>query len=83
MNTRAFVALGLCFFLCLSTLCARANPKVGGNSPFFKVKSGDDKELTLDMLKGKVAVIPYEAKGVTEKNQALKEALKKLGRDEN
>jgi hypothetical protein len=77
MNTRAFMALGLCFFLSLSTLCARANPKVGGNSPFLKVKSGDDKELTLDMLKGKVAVILYETNEVTEKNRALKEALKK------
>lgn len=57
--------------------------EVWGNTPLFKVKSRDDKELTLDMLKGKVAVIPYEAKGVTEENQALKEALEKLSRDEN
>ena len=67
----------------LSTLCAGANPRVGSKPRFFKVKSGDDKELTLDMLKEKVAVILYETKEVIEKNQALKEALKKLGRDVN
>ena len=82
MNTKAFIAVGLCFFLGLSILCAAANPKVGKKAPFFRIKSGDDKELTLDMLKGKVAIIFYETKEVVEKNRALKEALKKLGRDE-
>ena len=83
MNSKAFIAVSLCFFLGFSSLCLAANEKVGKKAPFFSVKSGDDKELTLDMLKGKVAIIFYETKEVVEKNRALKEALKKLGRDES
>jgi len=77
MNPKAFIAIGLCFFLALSTLCAAANPKVGKEAPFFRGRSRDDRELTLDTLKGKMAVILYETKEVTEKNRALKEELKK------
>jgi len=83
MNPKLLIAIGLCFLLGLSTLSAGANPKLGKKAPFFKVKSGDDKELTLDMLKGNVAVIFYETKETVEKNRTLKEALKKLGRDED
>jgi len=83
MNLKAIIAAGLCFFLGFPIVCMAANPKVGEKAPFFRVKSGDDKELTLDMLKGKVAVIFYETKEVVEKNRAVKEALKKLGRDES
>jgi len=51
---------------------------VGTQAPFFKVKSGDDKELTSLMIKGKVTVIFYETKEVVEKNRQLKDELKKF-----
>jgi len=50
--------------------------EVGARAPFFRVKSGDDKELTLDMLQGKVISLIYESREVVEKNRKLKDALK-------
>lgn len=47
-------------------------------APFFKVKSGNDKILTLEMTKGKVIVIFYETKDVVEKNRKLKNELNKF-----
>jgi hypothetical protein len=32
-----------------------ASGLIGSAAPYFRVQSGDDKELTLDMIKGKVA----------------------------
>lgn len=52
--------------------------EAGTNAPFFEVKSGDGKELTLDMVRGKVIVILYETKDVVEKNRKLKSELKKF-----
>jgi len=45
-------------------------------APFFCVRTGDEQELTLDMLKGKVLSVWYETKEVVEKNKTLKNALK-------
>jgi predicted transcriptional regulator len=45
-------------------------------APFFCVRTGDDQELNLDMLKGKVVSVWYETKEVVEKNKTLKNALK-------
>jgi predicted transcriptional regulator len=45
-------------------------------APFFQVKTGDDQEITSDMLKGKVFSLWYETKDVAEKNKPLKTALK-------
>jgi hypothetical protein len=50
MFAKAFIAIGLCFFSGLSTLYAAGNPEVGSKAPFFKVKSGENKVLSLDML---------------------------------
>ena len=50
----------------------------GAAAPYFRVQSGDDKELTLDRIKGKVAAIFYENKDVVENNKRLKDALNKL-----
>jgi hypothetical protein len=33
---------------------------IGSAAPYFRVQSGDDKELTLDMIKGKVIAIFYD-----------------------
>ena len=50
----------------------------GAAAPYFRVQSGDDKELTLDTIKGKVAAIFSETKDVVENNKRLKDALNKL-----
>ena len=50
--------------------------ELGADAPFFRVKSGDGKELSLDMLQGKVISLIYETREVVEKNRPLKEALK-------
>lgn len=52
--------------------------KIGTPAPSFRVKSGEDKELTLDMIKGKVIIIFYETKDVVEKNRQLKNELNKF-----
>jgi predicted transcriptional regulator len=67
----------------LSLLCLRgsspaASGFIGSPAPYFSVQSGDGKELTLDMIKGKVAAIFYENKDVVENNKPLKDALNKL-----
>lgn len=55
-----------------------ASGLIGSTAPYFRVQSGDDEELTLDMIKGKVAAIFYENKDVVENNKGLKDALNKL-----
>ena len=55
-----------------------ASGLIGSAAPYFRVRSGDDTELTLDMIKGKVAAIFYENKDVVENNKGLKDALNKL-----
>jgi predicted transcriptional regulator len=52
--------------------------QVGASAPFFSVKSGDDKVLTLDMLQGKVVSLMYETREMVEKNRPLKNALKEF-----
>jgi hypothetical protein len=51
---------------------------IGSPAPYFSVQSGDDKELTLEMIKGKVAAIFYENKDIVDANQRLKDELNKL-----
>ena len=51
---------------------------IGSAAPYFRVQSGDDKELTLDMIQGKVVAIFYENKDVVENNKRVKDALNKL-----
>ena len=55
-----------------------ANGLIGSAAPYFRVQSGDDKELTLDMIKGKVAAIFYENKDIVGANQRLKDNLKRM-----
>ncbi|WAC08802.1 MAG: hypothetical protein OS130_06350 [Thermodesulfobacteriota bacterium] len=50
--------------------------EVNTPAPFFCVRTGDDQELNLDMVKGKVLTLWYETKEVVEKNKTLKNALK-------
>lgn len=57
------------------SFCLADGPEVNSAAPYFKVVSGSGDELTLDDIKGKVAVIFYETKDVIEKNRRLKNAL--------
>jgi len=52
--------------------------KAGISAPYFKVISGNNEELTLDDVRGKVAVIFYETKDVVEMNRPLKVELNKF-----
>ena len=67
--------------LCLPVLYTSSLPVdslIGSAAPHFRVQSGDDKELTLDMLKGKVTAIFYENKDIVDANKRLKNELNKL-----
>ena len=55
-----------------------ASGLIGAEAPYFRVQSGDDKEMTLDMTKGKVILIFYESKDIVESNKILKAELNKL-----
>jgi len=61
--------------LLLPQSASQASGLIGAEAPFFKVQSGDDKELTLEMIKGKVIVMFYEARDVVERNRRLKNEL--------
>ena len=61
-----------------SSSLAASGLKIGSAAPYFRVQSGDDQELTLDMIKGKVVAIFYENKDVVENNKQVKDALNKL-----
>jgi hypothetical protein len=67
----------------LSLAFFRASPLeasglIGSPAPYFTVQSGDDKELNLDMIKGKVIAIFYETRDVVDNNKRLKDDLNKL-----
>ncbi|MDZ4342289.1 MAG: YtfJ family protein [Candidatus Binatia bacterium] len=74
----------LMFVIALLSLLAfqRSSLAAGGligSAPlYFRVQSGDDKELTLAMIKGKVAAIFYQNKDILDANKRLKDELNKL-----
>ncbi len=55
-----------------------ASGLIGFEAPYFSVQSGDDRELTLDMIKGRVILICYESKDIVKNNKRLKAELNKL-----
>jgi hypothetical protein len=55
-----------------------ANGLIGSAAPYFRVHSGDDEELTLDLIKGKVTAIFYENKDIVNANKRLKDELNQL-----
>lgn len=57
---------------------AAAYLSVGEPAPFFSVESGDEENLTLDMLRGKVIILFYETREVVRKNREFKDYLKSL-----
>lgn len=74
MNMK-FILGTIVFSILMTGLFAGDTLKTGTNAPYFKVKSGDDKELNSSMIKGKVVVIFYETKDLIEKNRKLKNEL--------
>ncbi len=54
---------------------AAAGPLIGDPAPYFKVLSGEREPLTLDGIRGKVAVLFYETKDTKEINRGLKKRL--------
>jgi peroxiredoxin len=52
--------------------------KPGMPAPNFLVQSGDNKKLSLDMIRGKVIVLFYESRDAIRKNIELKNELKRL-----
>ena len=55
--------------------------EVGRPAPFFRVKSGGGKLITLDSAKGKIIVIFYETKEVLEQNRKLRNELNQSYRE--
>lgn len=73
--TLVVAVLGLAVFQGSS---AAASDLIGAAAPYFRVQSGDDRELTLDMVKGKVAVIFYQNRDLVDANKRLKDELNTL-----
>ncbi len=74
------ISLGLAVFLAaiLSAPGWGAYLAPGDPAPAFEVASGNDEQLSLDMVRGKIVVLFYEAREVVKKNLELKKELKKL-----
>lgn len=70
--------LALFFAVVLSVPGWGAYLAAGKPAPPFLVASGGDEKLTLDMVRGKIVVMFYEAREVIKKNLELKNELKKL-----
>ena len=60
-----------------------ASGLIGSPAPYFRVRSGDDKVLTLDMIKGKVTAIFYENRKIVDANKRLKDELNNLYHEQN
>ncbi|MGE5307268.1 MAG: TlpA family protein disulfide reductase [Alphaproteobacteria bacterium] len=72
------LAVSLLSLPVFQTSSPAASGLIGSAAPYFRVQSGDGKELTLDMIKGKVAAIFYENKDIVDANKRLKDELNKL-----
>jgi hypothetical protein len=79
MRKKPFVVLGamaLLLSLSLLTFASAEGAVIGTKAAFFEVRSGDDKVLNLDMVKGKILILFYETKDVSRENRKLKNELK-------
>ena len=63
---------------CLAPTGAQAILGTGEPAPFFSLVSGDNKKLTLDMLKGKVVALFYATRDTVEVNDDLQHYLDTL-----
>ena len=73
--SKLFISAAILF---LTNFVYAAEPEIGMPAPDFKIMSGSNEELTLDDIKGRVAVIFYETKDTIEKNRKLKNELNKF-----
>jgi AhpC/TSA family len=63
---------------CLAPTGAQAILGTGEPAPYFSLVSGDNKKLTLDMLKGKVVALFYATRDTVEVNDDLQHYLDTL-----
>ncbi|MDI6767208.1 MAG: hypothetical protein QME52_10335, partial [Bacteroidota bacterium] len=73
-----FIIMTVFLSISLTTVSFSEGLEIGIVASSFEVKSGENKILTLDMVKGKLIVIFYETKEVVEKNRKLKDELNKF-----
>lgn len=73
-----FIIMAILLGISFTAVSFAESLKIGTDAPAFKVKSGDDETLTLDMVRGEVLLIFYETKDVVEKNRKLKDELNKF-----
>jgi hypothetical protein len=76
--TNLILVLNLLSLSSFQSFSLAANGLIGSPAPYFAVQSGDDKELNLDMITGKVVAIFYENKDIVDANKRLKDELNKL-----
>ena len=76
MNKKYTTIYIILIILFLSTFLFPDDLKINTIAPFFSIRSGDDKQLTLDMIIGKTTVIYYDSKDVVERNKNLKNEVK-------
>jgi len=77
-NMNKKITTVMVFNCLLFFILSSAELKVDDMAPFFSVRSGDEKYLTFDDLRGKVAIIFYESSDVVDKNKELKKELDKF-----
>ncbi len=70
-----FIASFLAALFLLPVFICASDPLIDNLAPAFKVISGSRETLTLDDIKGKVAVVFYEVKSAVEQNRKLKISL--------
>ncbi len=69
------IFLPAAFFSLIAVFSFAENDIIGTRAADFAVTSGDNKELNLSDIKGKVITLFYETKTTTEKNRKLKTEL--------
>lgn len=70
-----FITLFIFGLLLLPTFTSANDGLIGSIAPPFKIISGSKEVLALDDIKGKVAILFYEAKSAIEQNRKLKASL--------
>ncbi len=80
MGKKALLVMAAMTFFSASLLAfsLAEGAAIGSRAVFFEVRSGDDKIVNLDMVRGKVVVMFYETKDVILENRNLKNELKRF-----
>jgi len=77
---KVFIPWMLFSFIAFSVSMAEGL-EAGRQAPFFRVKSGGGKLMTLDSTRGKITVIFYETRDVLEQNRKLRNELNQSYRE--